>query len=448
MQRLKEILIHNFPLKLLSLVLAFVVYLVVVNVSNPEVSGTKTVSVEVVNENVLTAIGKSYEFTGGSTVMVSYTVRTRDAYKIASSDFRAYVDMNNLYDVTGSVPVTIEAVNHKDLFTTTPTCKPVVLRVQLEDIVRKAIPIHAYTEGNPANGYTVGSVSVNPASVSVRGPVSLTQDISYAEIYIDVEGVSTDISGSAKPTFYTESGSPIEITDDRITISTESVDYTTQILVGKTVPLSFDVAGSPAEGYAYTGAYSNVTEVTILGNKDTIDSINSIKIPAEALSIDGATEDKTINVDIKQFVPDGIVIVTDDNANVTLMVENQIERTFMVPAIDIIKTGTDDEHFNYSVGPGSVEVVLTGLKADLDALTAGSLGATADASQITEEGYYDLTPSFTLPSQVTLKSSATVGVSVVAKTEEEPSETAHRLETEPEEQTENESEEETEDSQE
>lgn len=413
MQRLKEILINNFPLKILSLALACIIYLVVVNISNPEVSGSKTVSVEVVNENVLTAIGKSYEFTDGSTVLVSYTVRTRDAYKINSTDFRAYVDMNNLYDVTGSVPVTVEVVNNKELFTSTPTCKPVVLRVQLEDVVRKAVPVTAFTEGEPADGYTVGSVSVNPTSITVRGPISLTEEISYAEIYVDVEGVSGSISGTAQPVFYDKFGKPIDIFDDRITFSREKVDYAVEILVGKTVPLSFEVTGSPADGYSYTGVESNVKQVTILGSKSEIDAIDSIRIPAQALNLDGAEGDKTVSIDIKQFIPGDVVIVTDNNANVTLKVERQVERTFVVPASDIAMTGTDDEHFTYGVGPGSVEVVLSGLKADLDNLSSGSLGASVDLAGL-GEGYHEVTPTYSIPSSVRLKSTANVGVSVMA----------------------------------
>ena len=421
MARLKEMLTRNIGLKILSLVCAFLVYLVVVNVSNPETTGTKTVSVEVINENVLTAVGKAYEFTNGSSVVVSYTVRTRDAYKISSSDFRAYVDMNNLYDVTGSVPVSIEVVNNKDLFTSTPTCKPVVLRVSLEDIVRSAIPVTAYTDGTPADGYTVGTVEINPTSITVRGPYSLTKDIAYAEIYPDVEGANSNVSGSAKAVFYDSNGHQLDV-DEKVSLSRSTVDYSVQILTGKTVPVTYEVSGNPADGYSYTGVDSSVKEVTILGNKDEIANINSIQIPSDALNIEGAQDSKTVNVDISQYIPDDVVIVTDDNADVTIMVEGQVEKTFIVPASEITKNGTEDK-YNYSVGPGAVEVVLTGLKADLDALNSNMLGAVVDVGGLSE-GSHLVVPTFTIPDSVSVKSASEVAVSVTVNENYVESETA------------------------
>ena len=57
----------------------------------------------------------TYEVNGKSSVTVYYDVHTLDAYKISSSDFYAYVDLSELYDVTGSIPVKIDVVNNKSL---------------------------------------------------------------------------------------------------------------------------------------------------------------------------------------------------------------------------------------------------------------------------------------------------------------------------------------------
>ena len=90
---MKEKLINNLGLKILSCFLAFFMWLIVVNVSNPEVTGSKEVPLEIVNEQVLTKAGRTYELGGKDTVTVYFDVRIKDAYKIRSSDFRAYVDL-------------------------------------------------------------------------------------------------------------------------------------------------------------------------------------------------------------------------------------------------------------------------------------------------------------------------------------------------------------------
>ena len=47
---MKERLLNNFSLKLLSLLLAFFLWLLVVNVSNPMIEGSKEVQLEIENE--------------------------------------------------------------------------------------------------------------------------------------------------------------------------------------------------------------------------------------------------------------------------------------------------------------------------------------------------------------------------------------------------------------
>ena len=59
---MKERLIsNNLGLKILSLFLAFIIWLVVVNVSNPLVNRRREVTLEIENSEVLTAARRAYE---------------------------------------------------------------------------------------------------------------------------------------------------------------------------------------------------------------------------------------------------------------------------------------------------------------------------------------------------------------------------------------------------
>ena len=58
---MKEKLLNNLGLKILSIFVAFFVWLVVMNVSNPLTSGSKEVPLETVNGQVLTAANRAYE---------------------------------------------------------------------------------------------------------------------------------------------------------------------------------------------------------------------------------------------------------------------------------------------------------------------------------------------------------------------------------------------------
>ena len=105
---MKERLIRNLGLKILSIFLAFIIWLIVVNVSNPLVSGRREVTLEIENDQVLTAARRAYDIMGKSTVTVTYDVHARDNYKVQPSDFRAYIDLSKPSVVTDAIPEKIK----------------------------------------------------------------------------------------------------------------------------------------------------------------------------------------------------------------------------------------------------------------------------------------------------------------------------------------------------
>ena len=100
---MKEKLTNNLGLKFLSITLAIFAWFMVVNVVNPLVVDSEEVPVEMINEDILSKANLTYDMVGKKTVTVTYEVRTRDRYKVSASDFYAYADLANLYDVTGSL---------------------------------------------------------------------------------------------------------------------------------------------------------------------------------------------------------------------------------------------------------------------------------------------------------------------------------------------------------
>ena len=75
---MKERLTNNLGLKIMSVVLAVFMWLIMVNVSNPLVTDSQEVPVEVLNESILEESDLTYELVGKKTVTVNYEVRIRD----------------------------------------------------------------------------------------------------------------------------------------------------------------------------------------------------------------------------------------------------------------------------------------------------------------------------------------------------------------------------------
>ena len=426
---MKELLTKNIGLKITSLFLAVLVWMVVVNISNPEIKASKQVQVEVENENVILDAGKTYEFSGSTMVTINYAVRTRDEYKIKASDFRAYVDMKDLYDVTGSVPVNIEVLNNKEIISD-PTAKPSVMRLKVEDVIKTTKDVEYELEGHPQDGYAVGNIVLNPSSISISGPASQVSQIKSVKIIIDVDGINEDMSGTAIPLFVDSVGRTIDIETTDIKINHSSVDYSLTTLIGKSVPVEYSVSGSPAPGYSYTGVEGTIKEVVLQGSKAELADINSIVVPASVLDLGGTNHNKQVEVDLAMFVPGSLKIVGDTLSTVTMKVEGQEEKHYSINSTQIAVNNAVDG-LEYLIEPITIGVVLGGIKSDLDALDSRNILGSIDVAGIVEAGTYPIEITFSLPAGYVVKSYSPITVKVsghpteesLENTEENPDET-------------------------
>lgn len=229
-------------------------------------------------------------------------VRTRDAYRIKASDFRAYVDLAELYSVTGSVEVKVEILSNKELISEITT-KPGVVRVQTEELQSKPFELQTKITGHAAEGYSDGKVELTPATITVEGPVSQVGMISYMGVELNVDGAASDLTGTAKPRFYDANGNELSDIGDRITVDTEEISYRVAINKVKNLPLDFEVTGTVAPGYQYTGVECSSRDVKVTGLKTNLADVNKITIPASELNINRAASDVVVTVDLRDYLP-------------------------------------------------------------------------------------------------------------------------------------------------
>lgn len=409
---MKEKLLNNLGLKILSIFVAFFVWLVVMNVSNPLTSGSKEVPLETVNGQVLTAANRAYEINGKSTVTVNYRVRTRDAYRIKASDFRAYVDLAELYSVTGSVEVKVEILSNKELISEITT-KPGVVRVQTEELQSKPFELQTKITGHAAEGYSDGKVELTPATITVEGPVSQVGMISYMGVELNVDGAASDLTGTAKPRFYDANGNELSDIGDRITVDTEEISYRVAINKVKNLPLDFEVTGTVAPGYQYTGVECSSRDVKVTGLKTNLADVNKITIPASELNINRAASDVVVAVDLRDYLPEGVELAESQNPSVEirLKVEKLVNRTIILMDEEIEqKNPSEDYHYRFI--PEKMEVVVQGLSEDLESLNGSDLGASVNLADL-GPGMHSAVVEFEPDAAFTIVSSSELQIDVV-----------------------------------
>lgn len=309
---------QNTMLKLLSLLVAFVIWLTVVNFSNPDTKGTQIVELTVQNGDKLTSADKIYNLDTKS-VRVSYTVRTKYRNLITPDDFEAYIDLND-YSITGAVPVYVKTSERLTGMISDVTPNPIVVHVATEDLQRKRFDVELSTKGSAAEGYMAGQGELLSGSdhVYISGPVSEIGQISKVGIEVNVEEASADVTGEdASLRFYDANGNAISV-DSRITLSRTEFAYKIPIYRIKSLSITAGTMGEPAEGYTLEGIDMSPAFVQVYGPDAILDRHVSVVIPDSEMNIAGATRNLTRSIDVSTYLPEGLFLA-QPGAEVTVV---------------------------------------------------------------------------------------------------------------------------------
>ena len=148
---MKEKLTHNFSFKLLSLALAFLLWLVVLSIEDPVTTKTiEEIPVTEINGDQITEAGKAYSYTGGNTVSVKIKGKTSVVDRLGKSDFLAVADLSTM-SITGAVMVDVSCPKYQQL-EITPVGSSTMLKVEIEDLEEKSLNVKVETIGDVAAG--------------------------------------------------------------------------------------------------------------------------------------------------------------------------------------------------------------------------------------------------------------------------------------------------------
>ncbi|MBR4759862.1 MAG: hypothetical protein IK078_06925, partial [Lachnospiraceae bacterium] len=112
---MKDKLLHNLGLKIISCIVAVILWLVVVNVSDPVVDTTYSdIPLTVTGSESLAAEGKVYEMLGAGTVTISVSAKRSILDSLSSDNFKAEADLSLYNEETGTVPVRVSSNRYSD----------------------------------------------------------------------------------------------------------------------------------------------------------------------------------------------------------------------------------------------------------------------------------------------------------------------------------------------
>ncbi len=430
----KAHLLNHIGFKIVSLIIAILLWVVVVNITDPVIPQTiRNVPVRFLNESLIESQGKTIRVLDGTDIVPSVTVRApRSVLQEmgnTSDYFMATADFSKLAADGSSVPIEFTTTKYSDKVESIRSNSDRLL-VEIENRKTVTLPIHYTTSGEIADGYILGKVTLGQNQIRVSGPESVIASISKASVDVMLTGFTEDISTLSDIVFYDADG---EVVPNReLTLNMDNVRVNVEILATKRVPIYYATIGSPAEGYALTGTIDcDPDTVVIAGTTADIDDVTLVNIPASELNVTGQKANLSTVLDLEKYLPERIRIGDskfNGKVSFTVYIEPLITDYFGVYMRNVeIRNIPDGFEAEFDEPEDNVEFSLTGLAQDLERLALSTLNYRVDFMAFGAEngvkeyhdGIYNLDLLMDLPTGITQKDTVRIKVKLISPESEE-----------------------------
>lgn len=428
--KIKQIFLNNWALKLFSLVAAFLLWLLVIVVEDPEAQKSfYDIPVRLINTDVLEENGMVYEVLDRTDSVRSVTVTAPKTVRdeLISGDIVAEADFSKL-TAANTVEIRFYSMRYNERISNI-TGSNEILKLNIEEKRSKRLTLELSTTGAVEDGYIISNRSADQNRIEVSGPASVISRIASAGAVVDVTDSNSSISTYADVVLYDAAGEVIEA--DNLTVSVKSVLVHVDILASKTVPVRYSTTGAPAAGYLYTGEILAEPErVLIAGDSTVLAGIQAITVPAEELDISGYSEDLIKTVDLKEYLPEGVQLADEGfngKVTVTVAIKSEFTRELRIAASHIrimdVPVGYTVELDNEST---SYLLAVKGLEESVNSLDINSLYGNISMNTFMEDrnieelvaGTYTVEVAFVLPGDIVPVQPLRVNI-VISNPEEE-----------------------------
>lgn len=315
-------LANNLFLKVLSVVLAILIWLIVVNISDAEGIATFSKEVVLLNTDVVTENGKVFRVEEG-TNYAKITVRARESIRreLKADDFILTADLEKDLKFNDLVEIRVECKNKAVMVDQDVNLSRNNVKLSIEDAATEQFPIQVEYTGTENEGLVVGSLVPEQTIIKITGPVSIVERIKTVKAVVDVTGLPATTVKTCNLKLYDGDNDVIDTTYLNYVGKSDGLDVTVNMLHSKMVPLMFGYTGEPDEDVKITDVYWKPELVEVAGTADVLSNLTSLRIPSEAVDVSGIKEELQMVVDITPYLPSGIVLKDESGKSVLVVVE-------------------------------------------------------------------------------------------------------------------------------
>lgn len=434
---MKNRLLKNLGLKILSVFVAFLIWIMVMNVDDPEQTRSYVISEQRIQRiNVEEAQASAEKAESGKkvysvvrdddesgSVIVYVTARRSVLDRLQLSDIKVVADMQNM-TLQNTVPykITVPGVKQEDI-----KSDPNVMKFVLEDKSETTHAISLSTNGKPASGYELGSVTLEEGdSVIIAGPVSITRIIDKVAVQVSVSGLNSDQTVEASIVITDKNGSNLSKTQmESLEIKTSNGALIKDNTVNARVTLwkvheniRLKVSTDEIEmgsGYHITSVTVNPSTINLAGSEAMMEALNG-EFVIEGIKRYGVMESIEQNIDLSEYLRENYskTLKLESDAATAVSVKIQVEKvgttTVNVPVSDFEIVGQPDE-MKVVLTPADKMPIEVNVE-DGAAIRAEDIQVTLDLTEYQTEGNYTVPLEVVLPEGCQLEKEPSIKVNL------------------------------------
>lgn len=398
---MKPISQHKLPYMLLSVFLAFIFWLYIIDSVDPEQSSTfEDIPVVLLSENILENQNLTITSLSDSTVDLDIRAPRSTIYALRNEGLSVTLDLSKI-STTGEYQMAYtlvipNTVNTNNLMVEART--PSQITVDVGRLYSEAFPIGLIIQGSIAEGYQAGQHTISPETVTISGTVDAVSKVDRVVVVLEQENMSSRFSGELPLVMLDVQGNPIE--DTSIELSELSGFVTLPIVVEREIPLvvNFTPGGGATEDDIDRLTFSTQS-ITVSGAEEDMAGLEEISLGSIDLSLVTDTSKSftfPVSLDSSLINVSGI-----SEVSVSVVISGLDTQTFNVTNISLINK---PDNTSASNSTQMRTVTVRGSQEDLAQIDESQLRIVADLTDMSAIG------STSVPVKVYLDYEGDVGV--------------------------------------
>lgn len=365
---MKEKLTNNLSLKILSLIIAFLTWLVIINIEDPAIVGTfEGIPVEIINEHALESEDKVYDIITGETVDIAVKGKRSIIENLSRGNFKAIADLSDL-SIVNAIEIDVSVPGYTDQVEIIRQSES-TMKISLEDVVMGQFRVDIIEKGNVAEGFYINEKTASPNMVQIKAAESVISKIKEVVVVVDISNTSESFKIKSTAQVFDHNGTLMD--PDKMEISHEEFYITVNMLQTKTVKLFLSLEGKAANGYGVVNFAYEPKEVEIAGRVEALAKVPNI---VGTYNINNSRIDIEDEVNITEFIKDDIILI-DDNQNAVVNIdieplENK-DILFTSSAIEL-RNLPDNKTLEYD-NIGLLKVTISGVRDEINKLSIDNL---------------------------------------------------------------------------